>query len=251
MNTRRNRPNYFLLNDGLEASAEDRLDSHENVTTLENDILPSESASQIQQLRFESTIQAKSATSLAPLQEPLQHARISEPKSTNWPWTYFDISEFEKPWIIPCAVLDNETGEKCGWKTTDSKRQGSTGNIIDHLRKQHSIDSPNRPEEPKRAESSILSFIKGKERLTHQLLEKNILRWIVAEKQPFTTLESAAFQQIFHDIPGIRLPFTRRQVVRQRFAAQRVQLRNYPKHAKELLSLWTSGRDKNIFSPSE
>ncbi|KAK9321898.1 hypothetical protein V1517DRAFT_157057 [Lipomyces orientalis] len=33
--------------------------------------------------------------------------------------------------------------------------------------KQHSIDSPNRPEEPKRAESSILSFIKGKERLTH------------------------------------------------------------------------------------
>ncbi|KAK9319692.1 hypothetical protein V1517DRAFT_331685 [Lipomyces orientalis] len=89
--------------------------------------------------------------------------------------------------------------------------------MIDHLRKQHSIDSPNRPEEPKRAESSILSFIKGKERLTHQLLEKNILRWI-----------SAAFQQIFHDIPGIRLPFTRRQVVRQQladeFAAQRVQL---------------------------
>ncbi|KAK9318736.1 hypothetical protein V1517DRAFT_267441, partial [Lipomyces orientalis] len=55
--------------------------------------------------------------------------------STNWPWTYFEISEFENPWIIRCAVLDNETGEeKCGWKTTDSKRQGSTGYMIDHLR---------------------------------------------------------------------------------------------------------------------
>ncbi|KAK9345318.1 hypothetical protein V1522DRAFT_422114 [Lipomyces starkeyi] len=56
MNTRRNRPNYFLLNDGLdeEASPEDRLNCYENVTTLENDILPSESVSQIQQLHFES-----------------------------------------------------------------------------------------------------------------------------------------------------------------------------------------------------
>ncbi|KAK9326393.1 hypothetical protein V1517DRAFT_349850 [Lipomyces orientalis] len=218
MDTRRNRPNYFLLNDGLddEASAEDPLDSHENQLRFE-----SLAKTQVEE---SSTIQAESATSLAPLQEPLQHARISEPKSTNWPWTYFEVSEFENPWIVKksnrrklidreirCAVLDNETGEKCGWKTTDSKRQGSTGNMIDHLRKQHSIDSPNRPEEPKRAES-----------------KKNILRWIVAEKQPFTTLEWASFQQIFHDIPGIRLPFTRRQVVRQRladeFAAQRVQL---------------------------
>ncbi|KAK9320886.1 hypothetical protein V1517DRAFT_328055, partial [Lipomyces orientalis] len=106
LNTRRNRPNYFLLNDGLDEDS----NSHENVTTLENDILPSESASHIQQLRFESlaetqveessTIQAESATSLAPLQEPLQHARISVPKSTNWPWTYFEISESDNPWIV-------------------------------------------------------------------------------------------------------------------------------------------------------
>ncbi|KAK9349776.1 hypothetical protein V1523DRAFT_147028, partial [Lipomyces doorenjongii] len=101
MSTRRNRPNYFLLNDGLdeEESTEDRLDSYENVTTMEKDILPSESASQIQQLPFESlaetqieessTLQTESSTSLAPLQEPLRHARISEPKSTKWPWTYF------------------------------------------------------------------------------------------------------------------------------------------------------------------
>ncbi|KAK9342062.1 hypothetical protein V1522DRAFT_417378 [Lipomyces starkeyi] len=62
MNTRRNRPNYFLLNDGLneEASPEDRLDRYENVTTLENDILPSESVSQIQQLHFESFVETQS-----------------------------------------------------------------------------------------------------------------------------------------------------------------------------------------------
>jgi hypothetical protein len=40
---------------------------------------------------------------------------------------------------------------------------------------------------------------------THrQLLEKNLIRWIVAEKQAFTTIESATFQQIY-DISGIAL----------------------------------------------
>ncbi|KAJ8098121.1 hypothetical protein POJ06DRAFT_179750, partial [Lipomyces tetrasporus] len=159
-----------------------------------------------------------------------------------WPWTYFEISELENPWIVKKsnkrklidseirrAVLDEEPAEKCGWKTTDSKRQASTDNIIDHLRKQHSIDSPNKVTEPKRAEPSILSFINGKGTLTdQQLLEKNILRWIVVEKQPLTTLESPACQQIFRDIPGIALSFTSRMVVKQRladeFAAQSLQL---------------------------
>ncbi|KAK9235715.1 hypothetical protein V1525DRAFT_458283 [Lipomyces kononenkoae] len=101
METRRNSRNYFLLNDGIdeEASPEDRLDSSQ-VISLENDILPSESASQIQQLQFESsaeaqveeisTVHAESSTSLAPLQEPLWHAGLSKDISTKWPWTYFD-----------------------------------------------------------------------------------------------------------------------------------------------------------------
>ncbi|KAJ8098500.1 hypothetical protein POJ06DRAFT_296390 [Lipomyces tetrasporus] len=47
---------YFVLNDGIdeEASPEARLDSSQNATSLENDVLPSESASQIQQLQLES-----------------------------------------------------------------------------------------------------------------------------------------------------------------------------------------------------
>ncbi|KAK9327459.1 hypothetical protein V1520DRAFT_374679 [Lipomyces starkeyi] len=61
MNTRRNRRNYFLLNDGIdeEASPEDRLDSSQNVTSLENDVLPSESASQIQQLQLDSLAETR------------------------------------------------------------------------------------------------------------------------------------------------------------------------------------------------
>ncbi|KAK9371778.1 uncharacterized protein V1513DRAFT_454555 [Lipomyces chichibuensis] len=150
-----------------------------------NDILPLESGSKIWQPLFESLAESQ-VEDAAPLQEPLRKARISETKSTKWPSTYFEISEFENPWIVKksnkrklidreirWAVLDDETGKKCDWKTTNSKRQASTSNMIDHLRKQHSINSPDKPEEPKRAEYSILSFIK-KERLTHQQLWRRI-----------------------------------------------------------------------------
>ncbi|ODQ69431.1 hypothetical protein LIPSTDRAFT_30474 [Lipomyces starkeyi NRRL Y-11557] len=101
-----------------------------------NVVLPSQSASQIQQLQFDSlaetqveefsTIQTESSTSLAPLHEPSRRAGLSKPTYTNWPWPYFDISEFENPLIVKksnkrklidreirCAVLDKETAEKC------------------------------------------------------------------------------------------------------------------------------------------
>ncbi|KAK9490408.1 hypothetical protein V1508DRAFT_331428, partial [Lipomyces doorenjongii] len=53
-------------------------------------------------------------------------------------------------------------------------------------------------------------------------------QWIVPENKPFTTLESPAFRQIFHDIPGITLRFSSRHTLRQRlvdnFTPQRLQL---------------------------
>ncbi|ODQ71038.1 hypothetical protein LIPSTDRAFT_332821 [Lipomyces starkeyi NRRL Y-11557] len=111
---------------------------------------------------------------------------------------------------IRCAVLDKEAGEKCDWKTTDSKRTVSTGNMIDHLRKEHSIDSSNKPEAPKRTESNILSFINGKERLTHQqLLEKNILRWIVEKNnrlQPWSRQHSNKSFVIFRELCSLLPP---------------------------------------------
>ncbi|KAK9429327.1 hypothetical protein V1505DRAFT_387145 [Lipomyces doorenjongii] len=50
---------------------------------MEDDILPSESASQIQQLPFESLAEMQGeefSTNFAPLQEPLRHTPISEPE---------------------------------------------------------------------------------------------------------------------------------------------------------------------------
>jgi hypothetical protein len=46
----------------------------------------------------------------------------------------------------------------------------------------------------------------SKEKLTIQeILEKNLLRWVISNKQPFIVIELITFQQIFKDIPGISL----------------------------------------------
>ncbi|KAK9385535.1 hypothetical protein V1515DRAFT_539782, partial [Lipomyces mesembrius] len=41
---------------------------------------------------------------------------------TEWLWAYFETTTVDRE-EIRCAALDNETAEKCGWKTTDSKRR--------------------------------------------------------------------------------------------------------------------------------
>jgi hypothetical protein len=60
---------------------------------------------------------------------------------------------------ICCAYVDEKTGTKCDWKTTDS--------------------------------------VTKENMTTQQRLEKNILRWVVTSKQPFTVVQDPDFKQIF------------------------------------------------------
>ncbi|ODQ74594.1 hypothetical protein LIPSTDRAFT_70264, partial [Lipomyces starkeyi NRRL Y-11557] len=95
-----------------------------------------------------------------------------------------------------------------------------------HLRKRHSIEAQERPEPAKKPKSSTLAYIGQREKFSPQkLLGKNILR----------------FRQIFHDIPGITLPFMSRSVLRQRladdFAAQRANLKEELLHTCRTIAL--------------
>jgi hypothetical protein len=49
-----------------------------------------------------------------------------------------------------------------------------------------------------------------------ELLERNLIRWVVLTRQPFTVIERPAFLQIFKDIPAVDMPFTTRKTLRQR-----------------------------------
>ncbi|KAN0073287.1 hypothetical protein V8E54_008507 [Elaphomyces granulatus] len=53
--------------------------------------------------------------------------------ATEWVWPYFEVTTVEREWIVKrtgkrrivdrdicCAYVDEKTGTKCDWKTTDS-----------------------------------------------------------------------------------------------------------------------------------
>lgn len=49
-----------------------------------------------------------------------------------------------------------------------------------------------------------------------ELLEHNLIEWIINTTQPFTVIEDPAFQRIIFFLPGVSLPFTSACSVRRR-----------------------------------
>jgi hypothetical protein len=276
MLTRRKRIDYRLLNDGSddEALPEDRVpasiigaapftssqtEREVFVNIPDSEILPSESASQFPVLQASSTAAEASVVSHGLGSQ--NHYRPAP--ATEWLWAYFETTIIDREWIVKktnkrklsdrdihCAYVDDKTGTRCGWNTSDSLRQTSTSNMKNHLAK-HSIYPPSvtNLDSGKKPQLNILSFMGRKESLTHQeILERNLLRWIITEKQAFTTIEAPTFQQIFQDIRGIALPFSSRHTLRQRimddFTVQRAQLKEELATTCKTISLsldvWTS-----------
>ncbi|CBF80312.1 uncharacterized protein ANIA_11074 [Aspergillus nidulans FGSC A4] len=119
-----------------------------------------------------------------------------------------------------------------------------------HLEK-HSIFAPYSQAKAsvRSGQPSIMSFITKQESLSHQEhLEKNILCWIIRDKQAFITIKLPEFQQIFQDTPGIILPFSSQATLRRRlidnFEIQRLQLKEELKITCKSIALsldiWTS-----------
>jgi hypothetical protein len=245
LRTRQKRVDYRVLNDGSdEASPEDRIDqSSEPVSNLaptfpesqegveiitdipDGELLPSESASQFPASQESST---DARTSIISGNAFYQHRQWPAP-ATAWIWAYFETAAVDRSWFIKktnkkrlvdreirCMHIDEKTGIRCGWQTSDSQRQNTTSNMKTHLAK-HGIYPPTSDLQPAMKQSDIRSFVGGKGNPTHQeVLERNIIRWIVTDMNAFTTIESPEFQQVFRDIPGIEPPFKSRHTLRDR-----------------------------------
>ena len=177
----------------------------------------------------------EAGTSITSNNGPFQ--RVQRPaRATEWIWGYFETTAIDRPWVIKrtnkrrlvnreicCTHINKKTGIRCNWQTSDSQRQNTTSNIKTHLAR-HSIFCPTSNIQSVRKDLDIRS-------LTHQeVLEKNVIRWIVTDIKAFTSVESPEFQQVFRDIPGIEPPFTSRHTLRDRivqeFSIQRANLKS-------------------------
>ncbi|KAK9319411.1 hypothetical protein V1517DRAFT_310758 [Lipomyces orientalis] len=95
----------------------------------DDEVLPSESASQLAELRARSTTsEASIHSSNTFLQDRPRPAPAIE-----WLWAYLETTTVDKEWTVKktnkrrltdreirCAYIDDKTGTQCGWRTTDS-----------------------------------------------------------------------------------------------------------------------------------
>ncbi|KAK9341916.1 hypothetical protein V1522DRAFT_359054, partial [Lipomyces starkeyi] len=142
MTTRRKRLDYRALNDGSddEAAPEDRVASSTMSAPLlssqsaidgfinipDDDVLPSESASQLPELRARSTTSEASIHS----SNTFLQGRPRPAPATEWLWAHFETTTVDKEWTVKktnkrrltdreirCAYIDDKTGTQCGWRT--------------------------------------------------------------------------------------------------------------------------------------
>ncbi|KAK9249652.1 hypothetical protein V1507DRAFT_395768, partial [Lipomyces tetrasporus] len=111
---------------------------------------------------------------------------------------------------------EDAKGSQCSWTTAGSRLPDTTSNIKNHFASTLFIFQAMRIGIWERSVKSACGNRRRPNTPTIAGMEKNILRWIVTEKQAFTTIESATFRQIFHVYREVALPFSSRRTLRKR-----------------------------------
>ncbi|KAK9488073.1 hypothetical protein V1527DRAFT_402862 [Lipomyces starkeyi] len=230
METRGYRQNYFTLNDGYDSEVlpEDQLSRSPTYGPSSNPIFGQRELDSfidigdVEVFTFDSVSQS---TRQPGVDSSIVSTRSSEDialpsvcphtdKKKAWFWEYFTQKETTDT-RIQCSIVDERTGIVCNWYASDSKRHASTSNMTNHLLRKHSIEGPDAlPSEPvKNKHRATLSGLWGgkvRENLTHQqLLERNILRCVITNKQPSQLLNrqhSSRFFRIFQEYHFLSLP---------------------------------------------
>lgn len=162
-----------------------------------------------------------------------EEENMGEPDRRSWIWTHFSaIAMPGKMWTPRGYSKPRENREirciwpSCSFSTTDEKRHGSTSNMLRHFNTRHQIAGEDQSLAEKHTQAmkvvkSVTHSIEKKPRAPTRLsaievLEQNVIKWIITTTQPFTVIEDPAFQQIFHDLPGVFLPLTSARTVSRR-----------------------------------
>ncbi|KAK9364368.1 hypothetical protein V1509DRAFT_643760, partial [Lipomyces kononenkoae] len=88
-----------------------------------------------------------------------------------------------------------------------------------HLQKSHGLPLGNDKEDA--TQPTIMTMWQRKETAsTAELFERNLIRWVVQTRQPFTVIECPAFVKLFKDIPGVDLGFTSRKTLKLRINSE-------------------------------
>ncbi|KAK9319690.1 hypothetical protein V1517DRAFT_331674, partial [Lipomyces orientalis] len=217
---------YLLLNDGYDGDEpiENLLQTRlSRVSSVESsvDLGPEDSISQIASQSFpEGLTEEVHDLESSQIQTDSNISQRTRGTSNSWLWEQFEITTLSQQWRPKRSKkLRNDqliTCKHCQkWSIKDSARSTSTTNMSYHLQKSHGLPLGN--DKVDATQPTIMTMWKRKETAdTAELFEKNLIRWVVQTRQPFTVIEYPAFVKLFKDIPGVNLPFTSRKTLKLR-----------------------------------
>lgn len=256
MNTRQRQIDFRRPNDESdeETPHEDRTrspgigyftsDGKEDNEITDNRAQSSQQASNTGTLFHPTTQDSTQATS-SPIQPWKKQKKQRSAPATEWMWDYYTVKEINRPYQnragntvhkdreISCNHVDRQ-GIRCSYRTSDSQRQGNTSNMKGHLER-HGIFNDSAPESasgsrPSQRTQDIRYMMTGNGNLSpQQILQKDIMRWVVCDKNAFNAVESQFFKQIWINSPYYDPPFNSRHTLRghimKTFEEQRMQLK--------------------------
>ncbi|KAK9478851.1 hypothetical protein V1514DRAFT_46843 [Lipomyces japonicus] len=135
------RPNYDALNDGLEGV--ESVDFVDLKVEFEEDLInlssePADSVDEPASTLVESTNSASQQTVSAELTTDDDEGAF---KMKSWIWNHFNRTKLDMTFTSKnktVTVNDYEVKcDHCGWATADSKRKGSTSNMVTHIMNSH------------------------------------------------------------------------------------------------------------------
>ncbi len=175
-------------------------------------------------------------------------------------WEYYNVTELSTSWSDKRKRLRRDRRidcfqPNCNWTTSDSRRMSNTSNLVGHLAK-HNIFAPSVSVEQAPTQTLEKLWFKTSQLSLQEKLKQNILRWIVADHQSFSTIENVEFRQIFEDIPGVQLPIeSRRTLVRELHSEYTLKKQNLKDELASTcstialsLDVWTSHNHLSILA---
>ncbi|KAK9484471.1 hypothetical protein V1527DRAFT_497503 [Lipomyces starkeyi] len=192
---------YVLLNDGYEG--EEPMENISRASGLKSaiessfELGPEDSISQIVDRPLSRNLTEEAQGISLVLTDDVISSQLSRGTANHWLWEQFEVTTLnqQNDQLITCKHCRN-------WSIKDSARSTSTTKMSYHLQRAHGLGVSNDTKNTN--QPTIMTMWNQKQTVNvTELLERNLIRWVVLTRQPFT--------QIFKDIPGVDMPFTTRR----------------------------------------
>lgn len=215
---------------------------HENISSDELSLVPSESASQ----GLRSPSQNSDDSSQLDQESDFDETPSKRKKRSRTSWTadHFDAIGLETTWCPKGGRHRNDRlllCKRCKWSSKDSARQGGTTNLATHLYKEHHIkqNTITPPAGP------LDMFIEPAKFGLDPM--QALLRWVIETQQPFTVVEHPTWKELLKSLNAscpIKTADTLRNRVQSEYSSWRGRLKQDLADTCQSISLsldiWTS-----------